>query len=91
MSRKQDLRRCENELQEILDGLWLSNARSRCKECIALLRAFAVARPYDFSFVSKDDIFDVRGSAFSGINEWDIFIEHFANCTEHVGRRTKLL
>lgn len=51
-----------------------------CEQGAELLRAFAVARPADFSFLQATDLNDRSNSAFAGIPEWDAFAQHYASC-----------
>jgi hypothetical protein len=71
-----------SNLEIRLESLFPTDEGLPCPDGTALLRAFAEARPADFSFLKPDDLVDLRNSAFAGIPEWEAFSEHFASC-EH--------
>jgi len=68
------------EFEEVLGTLWTAEENPPCAVGTGLLRAFAEARPADFSFLKAEDIVDLRNSAFQGIPEWDAFTHHFSAC-----------
>jgi hypothetical protein len=51
-----------------------------CEQGRDLLLKFAAARPSDHSFFEPQDFLDLHNSAFSGIPEWDVFVEHVSQC-----------
>jgi hypothetical protein len=51
-----------------------------CERGRGLLQRFTAARPSDHSFLEPRDFLDLHNSAFSGIKEWDIFVEHVFQC-----------
>jgi hypothetical protein len=74
------------EFEEILGSLWTAEEIPPCAIGVGLLRAFAEARPTDFSFLKAQDMVYLRNSAFQGIPEWDAFTDHFSacpSCNEH--------
>lgn len=51
-----------------------------CERRRVLIQKFAAARPSDHSFLEPRDCLDLHNSAFSGIPEWDDFVEHVSQC-----------
>lgn len=62
------------------DHLFRCGSGAPCPQGAVLLRAFAEARPSDFSFLQANDLSDQTNSAFAGIEEWDAFAQHYASC-----------
>ncbi len=60
--------------------LFRCDSGAPCPQGFGLLRAFAEARPSDFSFLQANDLSDHTNSAFAGIEEWDAFAQHYASC-----------
>lgn len=60
--------------------LFRRGATRPCREGAVLLRAFAEARPTDFSFLQIEDLSNHSNSAFAGIPEWDALADHCASC-----------
>ena len=58
----------------------LMEAFRPCERGRGLLQKFAAARPSDHSFLEPRDFLDLHNSAFSGIPEWDTFVEHVSEC-----------
>jgi hypothetical protein len=58
----------------------LVEAFRSCEQGRELFLNFAAARPSDHSFLEPQDFLDLHNSAFSGIPEWDVFVEHVSQC-----------
>jgi hypothetical protein len=63
-----------------LEHLFSADEGLPCSEGTELLRAFAGHRPADFAFLQRNDLVDLRNSAFDGIPEWDAFSQHYGTC-----------
>lgn len=70
----------DTELEGLLAKLFPAERNGLCPEGTALLRVFAKTRPTDLSFLQAEDLIDRTNSAFTGIDEWDVFAEHYAGC-----------
>jgi hypothetical protein len=68
------------ELERRIGSLFALEEDRPCPVGTELLRAFAEARPMDFSFLEQKDLVDSRNPAFADIPEWEAFVGHYSTC-----------